>query len=232
MVDRALERDHAAASAEFLAQFRNDLEAFVSYEVVTGLCRRLLRAGTGWSCRYGAFVDPSGGSADAFTMAIGHRAGDRIVIDATRETKPPFSPEAVIDDFAALLRMYRVHKVRGDRYAGEFPRELFRKKGISYECSEKAKSDLYRDLLPLLNSGRIVLPKNERLVNQLCGLERRTARSARTRSTTVPEVTTISATAWRVLPTSSASARRCTFPPQCLSVPRCVRHLPPTPAHV
>src|SRR4029077_12052668 len=123
-------------------------------------------------CRYGAFVDPSGGSADAFTMAIGHRDGDRIVIDATRETKPPFSPEAVIDDFAALLRMYRVHKVRGDRYAGEFPRELFRKKGISYECSEKAKSDLYRDLLPLLNSGRIVLPKNERLVNQLCGLER------------------------------------------------------------
>ncbi len=130
-------------------------------------------------CRYGAFVDPSGGSADAFTMAIGHRDGDRIVIDATRETKPPFSPEAVIDDFAALLRMYRVHKVRGDRYAGEFPRELFRKKGISYECSEKAKSDLYRDLLPLLNSGRIVLPKNERLVNQLCGLERRTARSGK-----------------------------------------------------
>ena len=165
VVDRALERDHAAASAEFLAQFRNDLEAFVSYEVVKGCVGDYFEQVPTNGQRYAAFVDPSGGSADAFTMAIGHRAGHRIVIDATRETKPPFSPEAVIDDFAALLRMYRVHKVRGDRYAGEFPRELFRKKGISYECSEKAKSDLYRDLLPLLNSGRVVLPKNERLVN-------------------------------------------------------------------
>ena len=34
VVDRALERDHAAASAEFLAQFRSDLESFVSAEVV------------------------------------------------------------------------------------------------------------------------------------------------------------------------------------------------------
>ena len=44
---------------------------------------------------------------------------------------------------------------------------------------KKPKSDLFRDLLPLLNSGRIVLPKSERLVNQLYGLERRTARSGK-----------------------------------------------------
>ena len=67
----------------------------------------------------------------------------------------------------------------GDRYAGEFPRELFRKQNVEYRCSDKTKSDLYRDLLPLLNSGRIVLPKSERLVNQLCGLERRVARSGK-----------------------------------------------------
>ena len=34
-------------------------------------------------------------------------------------------------------------------------------------------------LLPLFNSGRIVLPKSDRLVNQLSGLERRTARSGK-----------------------------------------------------
>lgn len=112
-------------------------------------------------------------------MAIGHRDGDSIVIDATRELKPPFSPEAVIDEYATLLRSYRIYKVHGDRYAGEFPRELFRKRGVQYELAEKPKSDLYRDLLPLLNSGRIVLPKSERLVNQLTGLERRTARSGK-----------------------------------------------------
>jgi hypothetical protein len=34
VVDRALERDRASASAEFLAQFRNDIETFVPIEIV------------------------------------------------------------------------------------------------------------------------------------------------------------------------------------------------------
>jgi hypothetical protein len=33
----------------------------------------------------------------------------------------------------------------------------------------------FRDLLPLLNSGRIVLPRNDRLQGQIVGLERRTS---------------------------------------------------------
>ena len=114
--------------------------------------------------------------ADSFTLAISHKDGERIVIDAIREVRPPFSPDGVIDEFASLLKTYRIGRVIGDRYAGEFPRELFRKYGIEYRCAEKPKSDLYRDLLPLLNAGRIVLPKSDRLVNQICGLERRTAR--------------------------------------------------------
>ena len=129
--------------------------------------------------RYSAFVDPSGGSADSFTMGISHREGERIYIDATREIQPPFSPEAVINEFAALCKSYRVRTIVGDKYAGEFPREQFRKRGIEYRCSDKTKSDLFRDLLPLLNAGRIVLPKSDRLVNQICGLERRVARSGK-----------------------------------------------------
>ncbi len=59
---------------------------------------------------------------------------------------------------------YRVSRVIGDRYAGEFPRELFRKHGIAYDLAKQTKSELFRDLLPLLNSGRIVLPHNDRLL--------------------------------------------------------------------
>ena len=55
----------------------------------------------------------------------------------------------------------------GDRYAGEFPRELFRKHGISYQLCEHTKSDLFRNLLPRLNSGTIALPRNDRLIAQL-----------------------------------------------------------------
>ena len=124
---------------------------------------------------YRAFTDPSGGSDDSFALAISHKSEDRIIIDAIREARPPFSPDAVVDDFAALLKSYRVSRVTGDRYAGEFPRELFRKHGIAYDLAKQTKSELFRDLLPLLNSGRIVLPRNDRLQGQIVGLERRTS---------------------------------------------------------
>jgi hypothetical protein len=159
--------------------FRSDIETFVAYEIVQACVGDHVEMAPLGALSYCAFVDPSGGSADSFTLAISHADGERAVIDAVREIMPPFSPDAVIETFAALLKSYRVMFVTGDRYGGEFPRELFRKHGIEYQCSEKPKSDLYRDLLPLLNSGRVVLPRNERLVAQLVGLERRTARSGK-----------------------------------------------------
>ena len=172
---RALEKDRARATAEYLAEFRTDVEGFVAVEIVeacTGDYREMLPAANNF---YRAFTDPSGGSDDSFALAISHKSEDRIIIDAIREARPPFSPDAVVDDFAALLKSYRVSRVTGDRYAGEFPRELFRKHGIAYDLAKQTKSELFRDLLPLLNSGRIVLPRNDRLQGQIVGLERRTS---------------------------------------------------------
>jgi hypothetical protein len=179
-IDQAFAEDPALAAAEWMAQFRSDIEGFVDYEVVRSCVGGHHEMAPLAQNRYHAFTDPSGGSGtDSFTLAISHKEGDRLVIDAVCERKPPFNPETVVDDFAVFLKNYRVTRVIGDRYAGEWPREQFRKRGIGYVCSEKVKSDLYRDLLPLLNSGRIVLPKSDRLINQLTGLERRTARSGR-----------------------------------------------------
>ena len=128
---------------------------------------------------YRAFVDPSGGSADSMTFAIAHQENGAAILDAVREVRPPFSPEAVVTEFVALLAIYGIRSVTGDRYAGEWPRERFAVHGITYEIAEKPKSDLYRDLLPQLNSGRVELLDLPRLVAQLCGLERRTARGGR-----------------------------------------------------
>lgn len=179
VVDRALERDRSSAEAEFMAQFRSDIEGFVSFEVVEACVGDHVEMAPLSTLSYFGFVDPSGGSADSFTVAVSHADGERAVIDLVREITPRFSPDAVIEEYSNTLKTYRITSVTGDRYAGEFPRELFRKHGIQYQCSEKPKSDLFRDLLPLLNSGRVVLPRNERLVSQLVGLERRTARSGK-----------------------------------------------------
>jgi hypothetical protein len=114
------------------------------------------------------------------TLAIVHMSGSRVIVDAIRERRAPFSPDDVVKEFAATLKSYGVTTVRGDHYAAEWPRERFRVHGVvEYHVADKAKSDLYLTLLPLLNSGRIELLDHPRLVNQLTGLERRTSRAGR-----------------------------------------------------
>jgi hypothetical protein len=113
------------------------------------------------------------------TLAISHKQGEDIIIDAIRERAPPFSPAAVVDEFAEVLKTYRVSNIVGDHYGGEFVKEPFRKHAIAYEVSKQVKSDLFRDLLPLLNSGRIRLPRHDRLVAQIVGLERRVSRGGK-----------------------------------------------------
>jgi hypothetical protein len=174
VIDREYQKDPTSAAAEYGAQFRSDIEAFITLETVQRVTGDYVELAPLPRYEYFAFTDPSGGSADSFTLAIAHKEGERTIIDAVREVKPPFSPEATINDFTILLKSYRINKVTGDRFGGEFPRELFRRRGVTYWTSEKSKSDLYRDMLPALNSGRILLPRNDRLISQLVGLERRT----------------------------------------------------------
>jgi hypothetical protein len=125
------------------------------------------------------FVDPSGGSNDSMTLAVAHKEGSTVILDAVREVKPPFSPEATVEEFARLLKAYRCTSVYGDRYAGEWPVEQFRRHQVNYEPAGKSKSDLYLDFLPLVNSGGVDLLDNDRMPHQLVSLERRTARGGR-----------------------------------------------------
>jgi hypothetical protein len=180
IVDRALERDPASARAEYLAEFRTDIESFISREAVDQAIRPgRLELPSLLDVHYTAFVDPSGGSGDSFTLAICHVEGSRVVLDVVRERHPPFSPAAVVAEFSTTLKDYNIHAVRGDRYGGLFPRELFAVHSINYKVCDQTKSDLYQALLPLLNSGQVDLLDQKRLIVQLCGLERRTARGGK-----------------------------------------------------
>jgi hypothetical protein len=177
-IDAHMAEDPARASAEYLAQFRTDVETFISREVIDAAVvpgRHDLPRMEGVT--YIGFTDPSGGSSDPMTLSICHAEGDaagvkRGVTDLIREVKPPFSPDGVVAEFAALLKAYGVHTVWGDRYAGVWPRERFAVHGINYQIPGKSASDLYTEMLPVLNSRRAELPDNPRLVSQLCQLER------------------------------------------------------------
>ena len=181
VVDTEMEKDPSAASAEFLAEFRTDIESFVDRDAVLacvdhGCHERPCRDGQ----FYIGFCDPSGGSGgDSMTLSIGHKDNDVSVIDVIREVKPPFSPESVVGEFADMLKRYRLTAVTGDRYAGSWPADAFRRQGIQYLPCGDPKGTLYLNLLPRINSGTVRLLDHKRLISQLTSLERRTSRGGK-----------------------------------------------------
>jgi len=182
VVDRALEEDPAKAGAEYLAEFRTDVETYIPREVVDAAIEPgRYELPPSQHTAYLAFVDPSGGRSDSMTCAVAHRdpRSGNFVLDAVRERRPPFSPEQVVSEFATLFKTYHISRVQGVRYAGEWPVEQFRKLGITYEPSADPKSTIYTQALPHLSSGKCELLDIPRLAQQIVQLERRTARGGK-----------------------------------------------------
>ena len=181
VIDEAYARDPVSAAAEYGAQFRSDVAAFLDADWIA----RATVAGRGElaprnDVSYRAFADPSGGSRDAFTLAIAHEEADgTLVLDVIRAVRPPFDPSTVVAEFAALLKTYGCHHVTGDRYAGQWVVEAFQKSGISYQHSERSKSEIYLEALPLFAQGRVHLLDHRVLTVELLQLERQTARGGR-----------------------------------------------------
>jgi hypothetical protein len=174
VIEDAMRDDYAAAKSEYLAEFRDDVAAYVDRGVVeaatdAGTPERLPRPHTA----YVAFADMSGGRSDAAALAVAHREGEQTIIDYARQWKPPHNPTTVIEDMAADLRRYGLRRVTGDNYAAEFAVGAFRANGIMYRRSELPKAGLYLEFLPRLTSGLIRLPDNPTLAEQFCNLERR-----------------------------------------------------------
>jgi hypothetical protein len=180
-ISRAYEDDPVSAASEYGAEFRSDIAGFVSQEVVEQ-CRIPGRYELPYvpGKNYFGFTDPSGGSSDSWTLAIGHRERDgRILIDLVREKRPPFSPDATAEEYVQVLKRYNLRSVTGDAYGGHLPRELFTKRNVAYVTSDRAKSELYKDALASLNSGIVELVDDSRLCSQIVGLERRPSRGGR-----------------------------------------------------
>ncbi len=178
--DDAYAADPASAAAEYGANFRTDVESFVPEEVVDACTdTEIFERPRLDDYEYFGFTDPSGGSKDSFTLAIAHMEDNVPTVDLLKEHRPPFSPDDVVSDYADTLREYNVSIVSGDRYGGEWPVERFSEHDIIYKTCQKTKSQLYGELLPLLNSKQVRLLDNAKGKTQLVSLERRTSRGGR-----------------------------------------------------
>jgi len=198
-LERERRLDPLRFAREYEAEFAEDLEAFlpaawVDQAVVPG--RHALPPRDG--LRYVAAVDPSGGGADAFTLAICHAegrgAGQQVVQDvmkgwgAKRESVTDL--EGVVKEIAAVCHQYDCHAVYGDRYAAGWVRERFRAAGLRYEEPTLRKdgeavaldrSAAYLEVEPLFAQGAIELVDHPQLVRELKLLERRPQAGGKTR---------------------------------------------------
>lgn len=193
-------KDPLSAAAEYGAQFRTDVKQFVPEEVVDAATDDVAERERVPGIQYVAFVDPSGGTSDSFALAIAHYEpprgdqGGRSVLDLVEEWHAPYDPKFVVIECSKILLRYGIKSVEGDRYAGEWPASRFREVKleqrkrdkvvelpypVAYHVSDHTKSDLYLNVLPLMNSREARLVKNARLRTQLTGLDRFTARGGR-----------------------------------------------------
>ena len=173
-LERMEQDDPESFRAEVLGQFRSGVSTLLDIEaikacVAIGVRERAPQA----DVSYRSFTDPSGGRHDRFAVAVAHVEGTRVVLDAVRSWYPPFSPATVIVEACTFLKTYRLTSTTGDRYSAEFCAEQFKLNGIVFEPSERNRSEIYLELLPLVNSERAVLLDHPELLRELRGLERR-----------------------------------------------------------
>ena len=180
VIEQAYLDDPQAAAAEYGGEFRSDVASFIDRDVVMACIEtaRTQRGAIG-GARYYAFCDPSGGSKDAFTCAVSHCEGDDVILDRLVEVKAPFNPGAAVGEIVSTLREFGLGTITGDKYAAQWVIAEFKKHGVTYVYSIQDRSAIYIAALPLLNAGRARLLDNTRLVNQLCGLQRRTSSSGK-----------------------------------------------------
>ncbi len=178
VIEQAYADDPAAAAAEYGAEWRSDLEAFldpawISAATPEGVYELPPKAGTS----YIAYADPSGGSQDSFGLGIAHAEGQRVVLDVARSWRPPFDPGVVVGECADVLKSYGLQRVTGDKYAAGFVVSAFQSAGIYYQQSERTTSDVFLQCLPLFATSAITLVDNRILLNELRQLERRTGQA-------------------------------------------------------
>jgi len=181
IIDRETKKDPTAARAEWEAEFRDDISGFLNPEIVRACSVFTGDLAPEPGVFYRAFTDPSGGRADAFTLAIGYQDHQtrKFRTALLKGWKPPFDPETVVNEISEVLGRYRVSSVTGDRYAAAWVSSAFEKCGIEYISSTKNKSEIFLQSEGYFNTHRVEIPDDEQLYTELTNLERRTGRSGR-----------------------------------------------------
>jgi hypothetical protein len=128
------------ARSEWDAEFRTDISSLLDDETIEAAIDygRPLELPPTPDRFYKIFIDASAGRHDHYCISCGHkdRTTGRFVIDVVRGVGPPFDPQSVTEEFAALAKQYRCLSVMGDNFAAEWVAGAWLKCGIRYTRCE------------------------------------------------------------------------------------------------
>lgn len=176
--------DPEAYESEVLGLFRRGLSMLFEEGALEAVTPRDVREVMPAGGRvYVAGADAAGGKgADSFAVAVASPLGDgAAALVAVRAWAPDFSTEVVVKEVADFLRTYGLTTVHADKWGGGLQDDLWQRYGIKRLDPPGNKSDIFLQLLPLVNSGKVSLLDDPALIREARGMERRTSPSGRDR---------------------------------------------------
>jgi hypothetical protein len=182
VIAASMAADPVGGASEWEAVFRSDLSSYLDDAAIDAAVDvdRPLELPPRDGVIYSAFVDAASGvsGGDHYTLAIGHKDDEHFVADVVTGYAPPFDPSVVTAKLAELVKQYRISKVNGDYYSAGWVESAWNGlDGLKYIRSEKPKSALYLEALPLFARQLVNLPDHAKLVRELRLLERSTTRA-------------------------------------------------------
>jgi len=190
IIEREFERDPISAASEYgrdgEIHFRSDVSALLTEDalqaVVPENISELPPDHFPKAPKHAHFDAATGSGKDAAALAIACGSGKGgAALLALRHWRPPFSPAAVVKEACELLTTYGLSDVQIDRYAVGLVVELFSEHGVEAKVAELDTSRHFVSLLALINSRRVKLLDDSRLLGELRRLERRAGSGGRDR---------------------------------------------------
>lgn len=185
-ISEAYRDDPQMAACEYGAEFMDGVSSIFGREAIEKVTGDYDHQPPTPNRSYRFAIDAAGGSGqDSFAASILHvernknsKEPDRVVVDLLMRFNPPFDPDQVVRDIVDTFEEYCLSSpaseraVIGDRYASAWVNARFKESGWRFKTSKVVTSDALGHLVPVVNSGSIVLPRDRILVNELVGLQR------------------------------------------------------------
>jgi len=159
-LEKEKKRDIDNYRREFLAQFAEKVEAFLSYELIQNSLKLAGDLPYRAEFQYFSGIDASGlTGGDKFSLAIAHRQGNDVYIDKVLSWDLR-DPEPIMEDIKELAGIYHFSKTSIDRYAKGWVENALKKIGLEVTI-RPSLAEIYVNIKSLMLGNRLFLPDNQ-----------------------------------------------------------------------